>query len=512
MKKFYITTAIDYANGTPHIGHAYEKVLTDVIARFHRLNGGEVHFLTGLDEHGQKVQQAARAREIEPIQLCDEAAVAFKGLCQSLNISNDDFIRTTESRHKDVVRQLLQKLFDEGQIYQAEYTGYYSTRAEQFLQEKDKVDGEWPAIFGEVVELTESNYFFKLSQYQDWLIEFLKENDRFIFPRYRQRDVLEFLKEPLNDLCISRPKERLEWGIPLPFDENFVTYVWFDALVNYISAIGYGTEAFAECWPVDFHVIGKDILVPPHAVYWPIMLKACGIELPKSLLVHGWWMVSGEKMAKSTGNVVNPLELIEQFGPDPFRYFVIREMNVGQDSDFSLDLFMSRYNSDLANDLGNLVSRTLNMVGRYCDRVLPRASIAEEPEKTVRELWEQTRAEGIKLYEGLQFHSALDRTFTFIRAINRYAEQRAPWKLAKSETPEDRAALETTLATMAESLRLAATLLSPVMPEIAARVLELFGAGEAAEFSEELNWSNRLDGRKISEPVILFPRPPREET
>jgi methionyl-tRNA synthetase len=513
MKKFYITTAIDYANGTPHLGHAYEKVLTDVIARFQRLNGREVHFLTGLDEHGQKVQQAARKRGIEPIQLCDEAARDFQGLCRSLGISNDDFIRTTEPRHQQVVQQLLQKLFDQGQIYRAEYTGYYSTRAEQFLQEKDKVDGQWPVIFGEVVELTESNYFFKLSQYQDWLIEFLKENERFIYPRFRQRDVIEFLKEPLNDLCISRPKERLEWGIPLPFDPEFVTYVWFDALVNYISAIGYGTETFSERWPVDFHVIGKDILVPPHAVYWPIMLKACGIELPKSLLVHGWWMVSGEKMAKSTGNVVNPLDLIEQFGADPFRYFIIREMNVGQDSDFSLDLFMSRYNSELANDLGNLVSRTLNMVGRYCEgRVLPSATVVEEPEQTVHALWEETRTEAIKQYQGLQFHSALDRTFTFIRAINRYAEQRAPWKLAKSDSPADRARLDTTLATMAEALRLAATLLSPVTPTIAARVLELFGAGQAAQFAEELNWSNRLDRKQASEPVILFPRPAKEAT
>ena len=310
MKSFYITTAIDYANGAPHLGHAYEKVLTDVVARFRRLMGDDVYFLTGLDEHGQKVQQSAKARDIEPIELCNEAAEAFQGLCKKLEISNDDYIRTTEERHKKVVRQLLQKLFDEGEIYKAEYKGYYSARAEQFLQEKDKVDGEWPEIFGEVNEITESNYFFKLSQYQDWLIEHINSHDDFIFPRFRAKQVLEFLKEPINDLCISRPKNRLEWGIPLPFDDEFVTYVWFDALVNYISAVGYGTDEFEKYWPVDYHVIGKDILVPPHAVYWPIMLKACGIELPKSLLVHGWWLKSGEKMSKSTGTAISPLDLI----------------------------------------------------------------------------------------------------------------------------------------------------------------------------------------------------------
>jgi len=511
MKKFYITTAIDYANGSPHLGHAYEKVLTDVIARLHRLKGEEVHYLTGLDEHGQKVQQTARARGIEPIDLCDEAAVAFKGLCERLSISNDDFIRTTEPRHKEVVQTLLQKLYDEGQIYKADYTGYYSTRAEQFLQEKDKVDGKWPAAFGEVVEITESNYFFKLSEYQEWLINHLKENDRFIFPRFRQRDVLAFLKEPINDLCISRPKERLEWGIELPFDSDYVTYVWFDALVNYISAVGYGTEKFNECWPVDFHVIGKDILVPPHAVYWPIMLKACGIEPPKSLLVHGWWLKSGEKMAKSTGNIVDPLDLIDQFGPDAFRYFVIREMNVGQDSDFSLDLFMSRYNSDLANDLGNLVSRTLNMAGRYCGAVTPKATVDEEPEQTLEKLWRETSEQALELYDGMQFHSALDRAFTFIRGINRYAEVRAPWKLAKSEAPEDRAKLETSLATMAEGLRLAATLINPVMPTVSARVVELVGGAAPQNWSEELEWSGRLEGRPLGAPVILFPRPQKEE-
>src|SRR5688572_8810724 len=298
MKNFYITTAIDYVNGSPHLGHAYEKVLTDVIARFRRLMGDNVYFLTGVDEHGQKVQQSAKAKGVPPQQFCDEVSQEFRAMCAKLDISNTDFIRTTEERHKKVVRQLLQQLFDKGEIYKAEYKGFYSTRQEQFLQDKDRnPDGSWPELFGDVTEITEANYFFKLRQYQDWLIEHLKKNENFVFPRYRQKQVLEFLSEPLNDLCISRPRDRLEWGIALPFDEEYVTYVWFDALLNYYSAVA----DLPGVWPAAFHVIGKDILVPPHAVYWPIMLHAAGIALPKGLIVHGWWMQRGSKMSKSTG-------------------------------------------------------------------------------------------------------------------------------------------------------------------------------------------------------------------
>ena len=355
-------------------------------------------------------------------------------MCVKLNISNDDFIRTTEKRHKDVVARLLQQLFDQGEIYRAEYKGFYSTRQEQFLQEKDRQpDGSWPEIFGEVTEITESNYFFKLAKYQDWLIQFLKDNDSFIFPRYRQKQVLEFLAEPLNDLCISRPRERLEWGITLPFDENFVTYVWFDALVNYYTAVD--RQAGASGRPT-FHVIGKDILVPPHAVYWPIMLKACGIPSRRSrMLAHGWWSINGAKMSKSTGNFVEPMAFAEQYGVDALRFFMIREMSVGQDSDFSLNQFLARYNSELANNLGNLVNRTLNMTNRFGGGVVPAAAArtAEElaapgfePERELRALWEKTREEFITLCEGFQFHIALERAFAFVTATNRYVEQRAP--------------------------------------------------------------------------------------
>ena len=277
----------------------------------------------------------------------------------------------------------------------------------------DKVDGKWPEIFGDVVEITESNYFFKLSAYQPWLIDYIRSHEDFIFPRFRAKQVIEFLKEPLNDLCISRPKERLSWGIELPFDTDYVTYVWFDALVNYISAVGYGTDTFADYWPADFHVIGKDILVPPHSVYWPIMLHALDIELPKSLLVHGWWMSAGEKMSKSLGNIVNPLDLVEKFGADAFRYFLMREMNVGQDSDFSIDLFVTRYTSDLGNDLGNLVSRLLNMQKRYCGGVVVPAKVEEDFEKSLKDQAAETSSSALELFDGMQFHLGLDSTSDF---------------------------------------------------------------------------------------------------
>jgi methionyl-tRNA synthetase len=504
MKKFFITTAIDYANGTPHLGHAYEKVLTDVVARFRRLMGDEVFFLTGLDEHGQKVQQSARARGVAPQQFVDEIAVEFRNLCTRLTISNDDFVRTTEERHKRVVREVLQRLFDKGEIYRAEYKGFYSTRQEQFLQDKDRnPDGSWPEIYGEVTEITEANYFFKLRAYQEWLIEFLKKNEDFVFPRYRQKQVLEFLSEPLNDLCISRPKERLEWGIPLPFDENFVTYVWFDALLNYYSAVADKPGV----WPASFHVIGKDILVPPHAVYWPIMLKAAGIEPPKSLLVHGWWSINGSKMSKSTGNFVDPIAFADQYGADALRFFLIREMSVGQDSDFSNAQFLARYNAELANNLGNLVNRTLNMTNRFAAGAVPAAEVEEEAERELKALWAKTRDEAIRLNEEFQFHVSLERTFAFITATNAYIEKRAPWKLGKSAEARDQALLRTCLATIAEALRLAVTLLAPVMPSTQARVLGLLGSTPAGVWGDQLVWGATLTGAKVGQTAILFPKP-----
>jgi methionyl-tRNA synthetase len=504
MKSFYITTAIDYVNGSPHLGHAYEKVLTDVIARFRRQMGHKVYFLTGVDEHGQKVQASAKARGIPPQQFCDEVSAEFRGLLPRLDISNDDFIRTTEERHKKVVRAVLQQLFDQGQIYLAEYRGFYSTRQEQFLQEKDRLpDGSWPEIFGEVTEIVEPNYFFKLRQHQDWLVDFLAANESFIFPQFRQKQVLEFLKEPLNDLCISRPRERLEWGIPLPFDANYVTYVWFDALINYYSAVADRPGV----WPAAWHVIGKDILVPPHAVYWPIMLHAAGLPLPGGIIAHGWWLQRGTKMSKSTGNALNPLDLVDEFGADAFRYFLIREMNVGQDSDFTREQFLVRYNSELANNLGNLVNRTLNMTTRFAGGVVPAPAVAEEPEEELHQLWSRTGGEFLALCEGFQFHTALERAMAFVTATNAYIEKRAPWKLGKSADAGDQARLRTSLVTIAEALRLAVALIQHVMPAATAKINGVLGYTPGANWRDELAWSQRLTGAKVAEALVLFPRP-----
>jgi methionyl-tRNA synthetase len=513
MKRFFITTAIDYVNGSPHLGHAYEKVLTDVIARQRRLMGDQVHFLTGTDEHGQKVQQTAQKMGIEPKRYVDEMSAAFQALLPRLGISNDIFVRTTDAGHANVVRSILQQLHDQGDIYLGEYRGPYSVRQEQFLREKDRnPDGSWPEIYGEVIAIAEPSYFFRLKVHQEWLIDFLAKNENFIFPRHRQKQVLEFLKDPLNDLCISRPRERLEWGIPLPFDEKHVTYVWFDALLSYYS----GVLKFPGVWPATWHVIGKDILVPAHAIYWPIMLHAAGLPLPRGILVHGWWTQSGAKMSKSTGNTLDPLDLVGEFGVDAFRYFLIREMNVGQDSDFTREQFLVRYNGDLANDLGNLVNRTLNMINRFASGAVPAFGESEEAERDVRALWETTRGEFLSLGDGFQFHTALERVFAFVKSINGYIEKRAPWKLGKSSDPRDLERLRTALATMAESLRLAAAALRPVMPGAAEKINEVLGIGAArpdaaSPWLDELAWGERLTGAKVALSLVLFPRPERAE-
>lgn len=500
-RPFYITTAIDYANGAPHLGHAYEKVLADVISRHQRMSGHEVHFLTGLDEHGQKVQQTAVKRGINPQIFVDEIAVVFKDMLKSLNISNDDYIRTTESRHQKVVQSFLQKLYDQGLIYLGKKTDWYSTRQEQFLTDKDRnPDGSWPEIYGDVTQTTEENYYFKLSQYQPWLIEHIKSHPDFITPSFRAKQVLEFLKEPLNDLCISRPKSRLTWGIELPFDNHYVTYVWFDALTNYYSAV-----ANKNLWPADVHVIGKDILSPPHAVYWPCMLRALNIDPPKQLLVHGWWTIDNKKASKSEGNANDTLSLIQSHGADAFRYYLSREMVVGQDADFSHKTFGERYKADLANNLGNLVNRLLNMVGRNYSGSIPAPSADEDLEKSIRELWSVTHKKYFESFTHYQVSHALESLWVFVSAMNAFIETRAPWKLAKSVDPLDKARLDSCLAYVAEGLRLVGTVLLPIMPESAAKLLVNIGQPVPDKFDGKLNWSTVCTGSKVAEKCILFP-------
>ncbi len=507
MKSCYLTTAIDYVNGSPHLGHAYEKILADVVARTRRLQGEDAFFLTGTDEHGQKIQQAARAKGVPAQEFVDGVAAEFITLTQVLGLSNNDFIRTTQPRHKQVVRDALQQLFDKGEIYRAEYQGFYSTRQEQFLQEKDRLpDGSWPEIFGEVTEITEANYFFKLRSYQDWLIEHIRTHEDFVFPAHRRKSLLEFLAEPLNDLCISRPKERLEWGIPLPFDENYVTYVWFDALLNYYTAV-----KDLGRWPADYNIIGKDILIPAHGIYWPIMLKALGLPPPRTLLVHGWWMINGAKMSKSTGNYIDPIAFCREWNVDSFRYFLMREMSVGQDADFSQEQFLVRYNSELANNLGNLVNRTLNMTTRFAAGTVPVASASDEAARELQTLWLRTCDEFAELSAGLQFHTALERVFQFITATNAYVERTAPWKLAKDTSPAAQAALASSLATMAEALRLGTALLAPVMPTTVTKIRAALGLPELHLWAGELDWGNRLAGAKLQPLEILFPKPPTPE-
>ena len=502
---FYITTAIDYVNGNPHLGHAYEKVLTDVLARYHRRKGDEVFFLTGVDEHGIKVQQSAQKQGREPQEFCDEMAGRFESLYRRLNVSFDDFVRTTQPRHQAVVQRILQKLHDAGEIYAGVYKGFYSTRQEQFLTEKDRVDGKFPESYGEVIELEEKVYFFKLTKHQDWLREELTRNPALIYPAFRANEVLGALENPIPDLCISRPKSRLSWGIPLPFDAEQVTYVWFDALINYISVIGYDGEKAGSWWPA-VHVIGKDIMVPAHAIYWPIMLKALGLPLPKQLLVHGWWTQNKEKMSKSVGNVVDPLELINVYGVDAFRYFVMREMALGYDADFSAEQFHLRYQSELGNTLGNLVNRAVSMIARYREGKVP-AVQGVEPGSVEEGLRRDVLA-AVELYrqnmEKLHIHVAIMELWKGVARANQYVEESAPWKLAKDPALAGR--LDVVLAELVAAIYSLVGEIEPFLPGTAERILLQLGGLEMPSGTRAAAWCSVPAGTVVGKPEPLFPR------
>ena len=469
---FYITTPIYYVNDKPHIGHAYTTILADVLARFHRLLGDPTFFMTGTDEHGQKVEKAAAEKGIPPQQQADETVIRFQELWQKLNITFDRFIRTTMPFHKKVVQEALQDLYDRGLIYKAEYEGWYCVPDERFCTERDLVDGKCPDCGREVTRIVESNYFFKMSQFQDWLIDYIKSHPEFIQPAFRANETLGFLKKPLNDLCISRPKSRLSWGIELPFDRDYVCYVWFDALINYISGVGYrqDDEQFKKWWPASYHLIGKDILTT-HTVYWPTMLKAMNLEMPKTIFAHGWWLIGKDKMSKSRGNVVNPMDMAEKYGVDAFRYFLLAEMTMGNDASFSEEAFILRYNSDLANDLGNLLSRVLKMTLRNGGTVPQPGEYSAEENELFAALHNAISATESSIKE-MRLETGIAAILEAVRAGNRYLEKTAPWTLLKQGNTEK---LNTVLYVCAELLRNVSVLLYPVMPEKMGDLREAIG-------------------------------------
>lgn len=495
--KFYITTPLYYVNASPHIGHSYTTIAADILARRARkaLGKENVWFLTGTDEHGQKIQRAADAAGITPQSFADNVAGKFKDLWKDLGITYDDFIRTTEERHKRFVSKVLETVYAKGDIYSASYEGWYCSPCESFWTETQAADRLCPDCKRPVERIVEQNYFFKLSKYQDWLIDHIEKHPDFVRPLIRRNEVLSFLKmNKLNDLCVSRPKERLSWGIPLPFSPDHVTYVWFDALINYISAVGDFDDKGvyrSKWWPADVQLMAKDIL-RQHAIYWPIMLKALDIEPPKSLVVHGWWLIGDVKMSKSRGNAVAPLDMSVKYGVDVYRYFLVREVPFGLDGNFSEDSIIKRFNGDLANDLGNLVYRTLTMIEKYYGGAVPDVDIrshAFDPSgRAVADKIFSVDAEadsGMSVSNDCNFSAALERIWELIAMANKYVEETKPWNLAKEGRARE---LEAFIRLLVEVIRKAGSLLGPFMPATARSIEE------------------QLSGDKINKGAPLFPR------
>lgn len=513
MNNLFLTTPIFYPNDVPHIGHAYTTILADILARYHRLFGGDVFFMTGLDCHGQKIQEAADKRAISPDSHVNEMKDRFCAVWEKLNITYDRFMMTTEPYHKEVVSKCLAALYEKGDIYKASYEGWYCVSEEIFYPEKDLIDGKTPSG-KDVVKITESNYFFKMGSYQQQLIDYINANPKFIYPESRRNEVLGFLKQPLEDLCISRPKSRLSWGVDLPFDPDFVTYVWFDALLNYPSGLGYLSEdsterhRYEKLWGDTIHIIGKDILMT-HCVYWPTMLMALEIPLPRRIVAHGWWLNSdGGKMSKSEGKVIRPLDMVDVVGVEPLRYFLARGMRLGLDASFSPDEVIKRVSADLANNLGNLVSRSLSLVAKYCGDTLPeQGSIVSGINLGLDTLITSVKT---MIVDDLTLDLALEKVFLFLNDVNKYFNDAKPWSLLKSEETRENGleVLRTTLVVIDKI----AQILSPVMPEKMAELARTIHPNSKSDNAASSNWQVELSvfaawGQKwAGEVQPLFPK------
>ena len=503
MTAFYLTTPIYYVNDRPHLGHAYTTIVADTMVRYRRLAGDDVWLLTGTDEHGDKIAQAAAKAGVTPQALADQNSAAFRETWRALGISHSDFIRTTEERHQKVVLAILQKLWDAGEIYLGKYGGHYCFGCERFYTEKEIVDGKCPDHQTALQWIEEENYFFKMSKYQGWLIDYIERHPDFVRPERYRNEVLGFLRDPLTDLSISRPRRRLEWGIPLPFDDKYVTYVWFDALINYVSALGGpGDPRFEKFWPHVQHVIAKDI-VKPHAIYWPCMLKAAGIPLYRHLNVHGYWTLGGQKISKSVGNLVEALALKEKYGNDAFRYFVLREMVFGLDADVSEEAFVGRLNADLANDLGNLVSRVTTLIVNLNRGGVPEPGQPTAAEEGVLAAFTKAKADAATAMEEFAFQRALAAMWEFVGVVNRYVDATQPWALAKDASKRER--LSAVLYTLAESLRVLGIVLAPFLPDAATKIRAGLGQPGEPKLVDAV-WGRLAPGTTVQKVSGLFPR------
>ena len=510
-KSFYITTPIYYPNAAPHVGTAYSTIVCDVVARYKRLTGYDVKFLTGVDEHGQKIQEAADKNGYTPQQWVDKMSLNFTTLWEKLNISNTDFMRTTQERHINSVREIVKRVNDNGDIYKGEYWGKYCVSEETFVPENQLVDGKY--MGKEVIDVKEVSYFFKLSKYEDALLKYIEEHPEFIKPEGKKNEVVAFIKQGLQDLSISRTT--FDWGIPLKLEEGHVIYVWFDALTNYLTGAGFAKdpEEFANVWTNGTvnHVIGKDIL-RFHAIIWPAMLMSAGIKLPETIAAHGWWTVEGEKMSKSLGNVVNPAEEVEKYGLDPFRYYLMREATYGQDADYSKRAMVQRINSDLANDLGNLLNRTIGMQKKYFDSKVVLNEVTDTFDAEIKALWEEVLVNVEKRMNEYQFSEALKEIWKFISRMNKYIDECEPWKLAKDEASKDR--LSTVMYNLVEGLYKIAALISPFMPDTAQKMLNQLGLevdAEKMKLEDIKAWGAYPVGGKLNAAEPIFPRVEFEE-